>query len=147
MIALPATGEVLSAARDHGAYLNGTRLASREPPGNLPEVPLAFEGDRRRFTVSQRALEDAAGRQYTFASAAYPLAQLLLGRLHGYVGRQLNVHTAAAAVIARELGIRVTDEAGKNVNWTPDTSSSALVVAWPRTHATLLSRLTLESSQ
>ena len=141
VIALPATGEVLSAARDQGAFLNGKRLDSQEPSGNLPAVPLAFEGDRRRFTVSQRALEHAAGRQYTFASAAYPVAQLLLGRIHGYVGRELNVHTAAGAVIGRELGIRVTDETGGNVNWPPDVSSNALVIAWPRTHITLLSRL------
>ncbi len=144
VITLPATGEVLSAARGHGAYINGKKLDSQEPPGNLPDVLLAFEGDRRNFTNSQRALDHAAGRQYTFASAAYPLAQILLGRLHGYVGREVNVHTAAGAVIARELGIRVTDETGNNINWTPDVSSSALVVAWPRTHATLLSRLTLQ---
>ena len=142
VIALPTTGEVLSAACGHGAYY---KLDSREPPGDLPDVLLAFEGDRRSFTNSQHALEQAAVRHYIFASAAYPLAQLLLGRLHGYVGRELNVHTAAGIVIARELGIRVTDEAGNNVNWTPDDSPSALVVAWPRTHAILLSRLTLDT--
>ena len=79
VIALPATGKILSAARGHGAYFNGKILGSQEPPGNLPDVLLAFEGDRRSFTDSQRALEHAAGRQYAFASAAYPLAQLLLG--------------------------------------------------------------------
>ena len=144
VIPLPATGEILSAARGHGAFLNGKRLVSQEPPGLLPDVLLAFEGDKRRFTNSQRALEHAAGKQYTFASAAFPLAQILLGRLHGFVGLDVDVHSAAGTVIARELGIRVTDEAGIDVNWTPDNTSDALVVAWPRTHSTLLSRVNLE---
>ena len=60
------------------------------------------------------------------------------------MGRNLDVHTAAGAVIARELGVNVTDEAGNEANWKSDVSSGALVVAWPRTHATLLSRLTPE---
>ena len=99
------------------------------------------------ITNSQRALERAAGRQYTFASAAFPLAQMLLGRLHGFVGLDVDVHSADGIVIARELGIRVTDEGGAGVEWTPDNSSDALVVAWPRTHSTLLSRLTLEPNR
>ncbi len=144
VIALPVTGEILSAARGHGAYLNGKVLDSREPLGDVPDVLLAVEGDRRSFTKSQHALENAMGRHYTFASAAYPLAQVLLGRLHGYVGSNINVHTAAGAMIARELGIRVTDETGGDVNWAPDDSYTALLVAWPRTYDLLLSRLTLE---
>ena len=49
VIALPATGEILSAARGHGAFLNGKRLGSEEPRGDLPDVLLAFEGDKRRY--------------------------------------------------------------------------------------------------
>ena len=144
VIALPASGEILSAARGHGAFLNGEKLDTKEPPGNLPDILLAFEGDKRSFTDSQRALEHAAGRQYTFASAAFPLAQVILGRLHGFVGSTLDVHTAAGTVIAREMGICVTDEAGNDVNWTHDISCDALVAAWPRTHSTLLNRVTLK---
>ena len=56
-------------------------------------------------------------RLYCFASATYPIGQVLLGRLHGAVFNELNVHTGAAVVIARELVIRVTDDTGNGLRW------------------------------
>ena len=73
-----------------------------------------------------------------------------LGRLHGVAGLSgLSVHTAAGVVIARELGVRVTDEAGDDVIWDPDSASNGLVIAWPRTHRALMRALSdgVESSK
>ena len=138
VVALPASGELLSAVRGRGAYVNGKKLEAREPPGNPSDVAIAIEGYGSLLTPAERALGEAAGRRYAFASAAYPLGQVLLGRLHGAVFMEVNVHTAAAVVIARELGIRVTDEAGNEVGWPSQEPSGSLVVAWPRAHEALL---------
>ena len=138
VVALPTSNELISAVRGRGAYLNGKKLEAKEPPGNPRDVAIAIEGDSRLFTEAERALAEAAGRQYNFGSAAYPLGQVLLGRLHGAVFKEVSVHTAASVVIARELGVRVTDEAGNEVEWGSHTPSGSLVVAWPLAHKTLL---------
>ena len=66
----------------------------------------------------------------------------MLGRLHGAAGFEgLSVHTAAGVVIARELGVRTTDEAGDEVIWDPDGAPNGLVIAWPRTHEALMRAL------
>jgi fructose-1,6-bisphosphatase/inositol monophosphatase family enzyme len=65
------------------------------------------------------------------------------------VFNEVNVHTAASVVIARELGIKVSDERGQEVAWSaePPTEAltgdlpGALIVAWPRIHAALLDAL------
>ncbi len=139
VVTLPTTGEVLSAVRGQGALLNGRELDTREPPGALQDIAVAFEVNSRHFSEAQRTLAGAVGRQYGFGSGVYPLAQVLLGRLHGAVfNAGLNVHNAAAVVIARELGIRVTDEAGDGAAWGGDGAPTCLLVAWPQTHESLL---------
>ena len=136
---LPTAGEVLSAVRGRGAFLNGRALDTQEPPGALHDIAVAFEVNSRDFSEAQRTLANAVGRQYQFASAVYSLGQVLLGRLHGAVfGAGLNVPNAAAVVIARELGIRVTDEAGNDAAWGRDGAPTSLLVAWPQTHESLL---------
>ena len=138
VVALPTSNELLSAIHCRGAYVNGKKLEAQEPPGDPRNAAVAFEADGRLFTPAKRASAEVVERLYNFASAAYPLGQVLLGRLHGAVFTELNVHTAAAVVIARELGIRVTDEAGNDVRWASHVPSEYLVIAWPRTHEALL---------
>ena len=142
VVALPTTGEILSAAKGQGAFLNGNPIEAREPPGELRDIGVAIEGNNQRFTDAQRILQSAPGRAYAFESAAYPIGQVLLGRLHGVAGlKGLSVHTAAGVVIAREVGVRVTDEAGDDVIWDPSSVPNGLVIAWPRTHKALLTAL------
>lgn len=142
VVTLPMTGEVLSAIRGQGAFLNGQELDTQEPLGALQDIAVAFEVNSRDFSEAHRTLADAVGRQCAFSSGVYPLAHVLLGRLHGAVfAAGLNVHNAGAVVIARELGIRITDEAGNDAVWGGDGTPTALLVAWPRTHESLLGLL------
>ena len=142
VMAIPTAGEVLSAVRGQGAFLNGSPLRAQEPPGELQSIGVAMEGNNQRFNESQRILQSAPGRTYTYVSAAYPIGQVLLGRLHGVAGLSgLNVHTAAGVVIAREIGVCVTDEAGADVTWDPDGDANGLMIAWPRTHKALMRAL------
>lgn len=141
VVALPVGKEILSAVRGRGAYVNGEKLESQEPSGEPRNIGVSFEADGRLLSPAKQALSKVVERLYCFASAASPLGQLLQGRLHGAVFNEFNVHTAAAVVIARELGVRVTDEAGHEAVWGSDTSSKYLVFAWPRTHEALIDAL------
>ena len=84
------------------------------------------------------------GQIYSFSSAAYPLGQLSLGRLHAVVFyRVAPVHVAAGAAIAQEAGIRVTDGQGRPLEWDDDERAFDIVVAgWPEPHAALLETMT-----
>ena len=137
-MALPTSNEILSAVRSQGAYVNGVRLAAQEPPGDPRNIAISFDADGR---PAKRVLSEVFERLYGFASAVYPLGQLLQGRLHGSVFNELNVHTAASVVIARELGVRVTDEYGNDAVWESNTTSKYLVFAWPRTHGAVMDAL------
>ena len=139
-VTVPTTGEVLRAVAGHGAFLNGRPLEVREPPGALEDVGIVIDVVHSRYmTPALQALESAAGRRFSFGSAVYPVAQMLLGRLHGVVfAGGLSVHTAGGAAIASELGIRVTDIAGDRPVWADDPGEGSLVMAWPRTHAAIL---------
>ena len=141
VVALPPANELLSAVRGQGAYVNSNKLESQEPSGDPRNIGISFEADGRLLTPAKQALSDVVERLYCFASAAYPMGQVLMGRLHGAVFNELNVHTAAAVVIARELGIRVTDEAGNDLTWGSDAPFKYLVMAWPRTHEALIDGL------
>jgi myo-inositol-1(or 4)-monophosphatase len=142
VVALPTTGEVLSAAKGKGAFLNGNPFEAHEPPGTLRDIGVALADDSQGYSNAQRTLRSAIGRGYSFGSAAYPMAQVLLGRMHGVVfKRGLSVHTAAGVVIARELGVRVTDVAGNDVVWDPEAPRNGMVFAWPQTHDALLDAL------
>ena len=96
--------------------------------------------DSREMTPPLHAIDAASGRRFSFGSAVYPIAQLLLGRIHGIVfASELSVHTAGGAAIARELGVRVTDVAGNEPLWdAQSTGTGTLVFAWPRTHEAIL---------
>jgi len=64
---------------------------------------------------------------------------VLLGRLHGAVYHDIDiVHIAAAAAIAYEMGVEVTDGDGYAIDWASRNNVDKLVFAWPRTHASLL---------
>lgn len=136
VLMLPATGEVLAAVRGGGAFLNGQPLLSQEPPGNPRDVAISV-GDPRSYRGRKLAIANAAGNRYIFKSAAYPLAQVLLGRIHASMHAKVNVHTAASVVIAKELGLKVTDEYGEDVGLM-DRASNTLLVAWPRVHEALM---------
>ena len=86
----------------------------------------------------------SVGQIYSFSSAAYPLGQLGLGRLHAVVFyRVASVHVAAGAAVAQETGIRVTDGRGRPLEWNNDEREFDIVVAgWPEPHAALLEAMT-----
>ena len=137
VIALPATGEILTGIRGRGAFLNGEPLIVEEPAGELVDIAISV-GDVRSYKGKKLAIANAPGKHYAFSSGSYPLAQVLLGRIHASMHAGVNVHTAAGVCIAKELGIQVTDEHGNDGGNLMSRESNTLLVAWPRTHAALL---------
>lgn len=137
VIAIPATGEVLTATRGQGAFLNGEPLTVQEPAGDLRDIAISV-GDTRSYTGKKLAIANAVGKHYAFSSGSYPLAQVILGRIHASMHVAVNVHTAAGVCIAKELGIKVTDENGKDIANLMNRQGHTLLIAWPRTHAALL---------
>ena len=142
VISLPPSRELLTGVKMRGASRNGRQFAAEEPPGDISEVAIAVELDGGAARLRLKDTLDwtgSLGQVYSFVSAAYPLGQVLLGRLHGAVYHDIDiVHIAAAAAIAYEMGVEVTDGDGYAIDWASRNNVDKLVFAWPRTHASLL---------
>lgn len=146
-LAIPTLGETLSAVADLGVARNGARYTPQPPPtGRLSDVMVGLEIDAgpRWAALSQSELHWTArvGQFTSFASAAYPLGQVILGRLHGVVFYEItNEHLAAGAGVARELGISVTDREGRALDWSSEAPNDVVVAGWPDIHHELLDAL------
>jgi myo-inositol-1(or 4)-monophosphatase len=143
VLAIPTLREMLSAVRGKGVSRNGQPWNAIEPPGEMGDIAIGIEIDSgpdwaERMAGDLRWLR-VNGQVYSFVSAAYPTAQVILGRMHGVVFHRITpVHLAASAVIAEELGIRVTGPAGEKLDWADDEGFDRVLFAWPRTHHALL---------
>jgi fructose-1,6-bisphosphatase/inositol monophosphatase family enzyme len=51
------------------------------------------------------------------------------------------VHFAAGAMIADELGVLVTGEAGEPIDWSNDDELPVVVIGWPVIHEQLLAAM------
>jgi fructose-1,6-bisphosphatase/inositol monophosphatase family enzyme len=146
VVSLPPLGETLAAARGRGVTRNG-RSWRPPPPGRpLREATVGLEIDGpeewRRRLARGLGWVPACGQVNTFASAAYPIGLVCLGRLSALVIYGVEpVHLAAGAAIALELGLRVTDCAGAQVDWSGDTELPNVVCAWPEVHADLVAAM------
>ncbi len=110
MISLPPSRELITGVKLRGTSRNGRPFSAIEPPGDLSEVAIAVELDGGPVRLKLKNSLDwtgSLGQVYSFVSAAYPLGQVLLGRLHGAVYHEIDiVHFAAAAAIAYEMGVK-----------------------------------------
>ena len=140
VISVPPAGERLAAVRGQRVARNGVPWQPEPPSGHLSELTIGVEidGGPDWGRLVDRGLEwlEGVGQVNMFSSAAYPLAQLCVGRLPAVVlyNVQEPVHTAAGACIAYELGIEVTDEHGEPIEWSPDLEMPVIVFGWPEPH-------------
>ncbi|MFJ2502947.1 inositol monophosphatase family protein [Microbacterium sp. NPDC087592] len=108
----PALGEIFTAARGHGAWLEGSRLAVTEeiPAGALLGTgfgydPATHEGD---LATVARVMPIARDLR-RMGAAALDLAYVAAGRLDGYFERRLRPWDhAAGALLITEAGGRVS---------------------------------------
>lgn len=145
-LTLPSLGELLSATKGNGVIRNGEPFTSSSPRQKLSESTIGLEVDgpeewRARLSGDLDWIPSVS-QINTFASAAYPIALVCLGRLPAGVFYGIEpMHFAAGAMIASELGIRVTDELGAPIDWLKDDELSVVVIGWPVIHEQLLAAM------
>ena len=145
-LTLPSLGELLSATKGNGVIRNGEPFTASSPRQRLSESTIGLEVDgpeewRARLTGDLDWIPSVS-QINTFASAAYPIALVCLGRLTAGVFYGIEpMHFAAGAMIASELGIRVTDELGAPIDWSKDDELSVVVIGWPVIHEQLLAAM------
>jgi myo-inositol-1(or 4)-monophosphatase len=145
-LTLPSLGELLSATKGNGVIRNGEPFTASSPRQRLSESTIGLEVDgpeewRARLTGDLNWIPSVS-QINTFASAAYPIALVCLGRLTAGVFYGIEpMHFAAGAMIASELGIRVTDELGAPIDWSKDDELSVVVIGWPVIHEQLLAAM------
>lgn len=140
---LPSLDERLSATKGGGVIRNGQPFSSSSPREKLSESTIGLEVDGpeewRERLASDLGWIPSVSQINTFASAAYPIALVCLGRLPAAVFYGIEpMHFAAGAMIADELGILVTDENGNPIDWSKDDELSVVVIGWPVIHRQLL---------
>lgn len=140
---LPSLGERLSATKGGGVIRNGKPFVGSSPGKKLSESTVGLEVDgpeewRQRLAGDLNWIPSVS-QINTFASAAYPIALVCLGRLPAAVFYGIEpMHFAAGAMIAQELGILVTDERGEPIDWSKDEELSVVVFGWSEIHSQLM---------
>ena len=143
---LPSLGERLSAIKANGVIRNGELFTGCSPIQKLSESAIGLEVDgpeewRTRLAGDLDWIQSVS-QINTFASAAYPIALVCLGRLPAAVFYGIEpMHFAAGAMIASELGVLVTDELGAPIDWSKDDELSVVVIGWPVIHEQLLAAM------
>jgi len=140
---LPSLGERLAATKGGGVFRNGKPFTATSPRSKLSEstVGLEVDGPEEWRSRLDSGLEwiPSVSQINTFASAAYPIALVCLGRLPAAVFYGIEpMHFAAGAMIASELGILVTDNRGVDIDWSKDDELPVVVIGWPEIHAQLM---------
>jgi myo-inositol-1(or 4)-monophosphatase len=131
----PALGELFTAVRGEGAWLDGARLAvnTETPAGALLGTgfgydPATHDGDLatvRRVMTMARDLR-------RMGSAAIDLSYVAAGRLDGYFERGLNAWDfAAGALLVQEAG-------GSTTRLELESARPMLIAGGPTVHARLL---------
>lgn len=143
LISIPAAGERLVAVRQEGARLGQSPLNISPPTTELAlsTVGLEVDGGAEWARVLSGHLNwvPQVGQVNTFSSGAYPAAQVCMGRLAAAVFYKIApMHIAAGACIAEELGLRVTDSLGHDLDWESDEDLPVVVMGWPEVHRQLL---------
>ena len=143
---LPSLGEQLSSTRGNGVVRNGQPFVSASPSEKLAQSTIGLEIDGpdewRRKLASGLEWIPAVSQINTFASTAYPMALICMGRLPAAVFYGIEpVHFAAGAMIASELGVLVTDDNGIDIDWSGDDELPVVVIGWQVIHQQLITTM------
>jgi myo-inositol-1(or 4)-monophosphatase len=147
VLAVPTAGDVFLAVRGRGAARNGNRCTASAPHAPLSEAAVCVEIDNGSewpiYAPGVTRWAPAIGAINMYGSIAYPASQLLQGRLAALVVfRVAPVHVAAGALLAEEVGLRVSDVRGEPIDWSQDGDLPSLVMGWPEHHAALIEAIT-----
>jgi myo-inositol-1(or 4)-monophosphatase len=143
-VTVPTMREILTSVAGRGVSRNGKPWSPEPPAGKLSEqlVDLEIGGSglaARKLSDGSLGWVRGVDHITTYASMAYPLSQLCLGRLAAVVSYNVGgVHLAAGVAIAQELGLKVTDASGDTLDWGTMDPLPVMIAAWPDAHEGLL---------
>ena len=146
--ATPVSGDALDTVHDATPTQDDRPVKSASPHHSLAEATIGVEIDgkdvwERLATHGQLRWLSKVGQANSFASAAYPLMQVCLGRMAGVIFYRIEpMHIAAGALAATNLGIKVTDGGGHNIDWSSNDEIPIFVVAWGAVHSELIDAIT-----
>ena len=142
--ATPMSGDAIDTVQDATPMHDGGPLTSTSPHRNLAESTIGLEIDgkdvwERLATNGELRWLSKVGQAMSFASAAYPIMQVCLGRMAGVVFYRIEpMHIAAGALAATNLGIKVTDGLGRQIDWSSNAEVPIFVLAWDAVHSELI---------
>ncbi len=136
----PATGEMFTARRGNGAYLNGVQIAVTTPDEIAGCRMIATKGffKHKVWTAPWPHTENT-----WFNSIAYRLALIAAGRADATLSLtgKSEWDIAAAALVVEEAGGRITDATGEALIYNkPSPRMNGLVAAAPKLHHLLVAR-------
>ena len=136
----PATGEMFTARRGNGAYLNGVPIAVTTPGEIAGCRMIATKGffKHKVWTAPWPHTENT-----WFNSIAYRLALIAAGRADATLSLtgKSEWDIAAAALVVEEAGGRITDATGAALTFNkPSPRMNGLVAAAPKLHHLLVAR-------
>ncbi len=142
--ATPVSGDAIDTVQDSKPTQDDRPVTSNNPHHSLADATIGVEIDgkdvwERLATHGKLRWLSKVGQANSFASAAYPLMQVCLGRMAGVVFYRIEpMHIAAGALAATNLGIKVTDGRGGNIDWSSNDEVPMFVVAWGAVHSELI---------
>jgi len=122
------TGDVYTAEKNHGAFLNGNRVGTPEVPDKEPLSSLALGKNYDKVTLSLARKDKVR----SLGSASLEMCMVAIGALDYYViGKEYIrvVDIAASTLLLREAGGIVTNILGEDLDMSFDLNERSSVVA------------------
>lgn len=142
--------ELYYAKAGHGAFLNERQLPKLEDQVQLADAVIAMNATwltHNRYmdpTNLQKLVNNVRGTR-SYGSAALEFAYVAAGRLDAYITMRLSPWDfAAGKIIVEELGGRVTNLAGEELNLL---EKNSIIVAKPRLHKDIVEKYLLHDRQ
>ncbi len=141
VMTLPAIGLEFCAVRGSGVTLNGVPFT---PPAVIEQIGVVIlekSGGRghKEMVMQEQAWISGMQQVLTLASVPSSIVELINGRVSACVFHNFGtVHLAAGAMTSSELGLRVTDADGNDIDWVSPANLPNAVLAHPEFHPKLL---------
>jgi fructose-1,6-bisphosphatase/inositol monophosphatase family enzyme len=122
------TGDIFTAEKDHGAYLNGIKIATPEIPDNEPLSSLALGKNYDKVTISLAKKDKVR----SLGSASLEMCMVAIGALDYYViGKEYLriIDIASSTLILREAGGFVKNIYGEELDMAFNLHERSSVVA------------------
>jgi myo-inositol-1(or 4)-monophosphatase len=141
VMTLPAMGLEFCAVRGSGVTLNGEPFTLPTVIEQIGVVILEKSGGRghKEMVMQEQAWVSDMQQVLTLGSVPSSIVELINGRVSACVFHNFGtVHLAAGAMLCSELGLRVTDADGKDIDWVSPANLPNAVLAHPEFHPKLL---------